>query len=136
MLSHGQLFMTPWTPEPSWLLCPWNFPGKNTGAGCHSYPRGSSRPRDRTCISECLLHWQADFFTTEPPGKPAIQSVLDYLFYIDWCVYVNSKFRNLFSLSHLALLCPCHRLQPSHGLSLDHELDWLKSVDTKSPNQW
>ena len=25
--SHG------W--QPSRLLCPWNFPGKNTGAGCH-----------------------------------------------------------------------------------------------------
>ena len=27
---------------------------------------GSSQIRDRTC----LLHWQADFFTTEPSGKP------------------------------------------------------------------
>ena len=22
-------------PEPAKLLCPWNFPGKNTGVGCH-----------------------------------------------------------------------------------------------------
>ena len=27
------------------------FPGKNTGVGCHSFFRGSSQPRDRTCIS-------------------------------------------------------------------------------------
>ena len=27
-------------------LCPWDFPGKNTGVGCHSSCRGSSRPRD------------------------------------------------------------------------------------------
>ena len=33
-LSHGWLFGTPWT-EPTRLLCPWNFPGKNTGVGCH-----------------------------------------------------------------------------------------------------
>ena len=33
--------------------------------------RGSSQPRDQTCIS-CLLHWQGGFFTTflAPPGKP------------------------------------------------------------------
>ena len=32
--SHFQLFATPWT-VPARLLCPWNFPGKNTGVGCH-----------------------------------------------------------------------------------------------------
>ena len=33
------------------LLCPWHFPGKNTGAGCHFLHKGFSQPRDRTCIS-------------------------------------------------------------------------------------
>ena len=32
--------------QPARLLCPWNFPGKHTGVGCHSYHRGSSQPRD------------------------------------------------------------------------------------------
>ena len=32
VLSLVQLFVTPW------LLCPWDFPGKNTGVGCH-FPR-------------------------------------------------------------------------------------------------
>ena len=31
LISHVWLFATPWTG----LLCPWNFPGKNTGVGCH-----------------------------------------------------------------------------------------------------
>ena len=26
--------------EPARLLCPWNFPGKNTGVGCHSLLQG------------------------------------------------------------------------------------------------
>ena len=30
------------------LLCPWDFPGKNTGVGCFSYSRGSSQPRYQT----------------------------------------------------------------------------------------
>ena len=39
------------------LLCPWDFPGKNTGAGCHLllqgiFPTQGSNPG--------LLHWQAD----------------------------------------------------------------------------
>ena len=39
------------------LLCPWNFPGKITGGIAMPASRGSSQPRDWTCIS-CLLHWQ------------------------------------------------------------------------------
>ena len=34
---------------------PWNFSGKNTGAGCQFLLQGSSPPRDWTCIR----HWQA-----------------------------------------------------------------------------
>ena len=31
---------------PARLLCPWDSSGKNTGVGCHSSARGSSRPGD------------------------------------------------------------------------------------------
>ena len=30
----------PYGPYPSRLLCPWNFPGENTGVGCHSHLQG------------------------------------------------------------------------------------------------
>ena len=30
-------FETPWT---AWLLCPWDFPGKNTGVRCHFLLQG------------------------------------------------------------------------------------------------
>ena len=33
------------------LLCPWNFPGKNTGIGCHFLLRWIFQPRDQTHIS-------------------------------------------------------------------------------------
>ena len=29
------IFCDPHGPQPARLLCPWNFPGKNTGVGCH-----------------------------------------------------------------------------------------------------
>ena len=32
--SHVPLFMTTWTAAR--LLCPWDFPGKKTGVGCHA----------------------------------------------------------------------------------------------------
>ena len=48
---------TLWTLALARFLCLWNFPGKNTGVGCHSllhliFPTQGSNLR--------LLHWQAD----------------------------------------------------------------------------
>ena len=42
---------------PTRLLCPWNFPGKNTGVGC--LLQGASLPGDYTHLLH-LLHWQVD----------------------------------------------------------------------------
>ena len=44
------------------LLCPWNFPNRNTGVGFAIFSsRGSSQPKDQTCIScigrKILYHW-------------------------------------------------------------------------------
>ena len=59
LLSHVQLFATPWT-LPARLLCPWDFPGKNTGMGNHFllqeiFPTQGWNP----CFLH-LLHWQED----------------------------------------------------------------------------
>ena len=79
-LSHGWLSMTPWTiahhvwlsmtPWTIALLCPWNFPGKNTGVGCHFllwriFPIQGSKSR-----LLLLLHCHADYLPLVPPGKP------------------------------------------------------------------
>ena len=58
------------------------FSGKNTGVGCHSLFKGSSQPRDRTCVSYVYLHWQAAFLPLAPPRKPRDGYVLS-LFYKD-----------------------------------------------------
>ena len=44
---------------PARLLCPWDFPGKNTGAGCHFLLQGIFLTQDQTHIS-CLA---GEFFT-------------------------------------------------------------------------
>ena len=65
MLSHVQLFATPW------LLCPWDSPGKNTRVSCHFLPQGifptqgsNPFPASPTLASR--------FFATEPPGKSLV----------------------------------------------------------------
>ena len=53
--------------------CPWNFPGRNTGVGCHLLPRGSSGPRDATWY---LLHWQKDSLALRHLGRATFMSLL------------------------------------------------------------
>ena len=36
LISCVLLFVTQWTVA-CWLLCPWNFPGRNTGVGCQKF---------------------------------------------------------------------------------------------------
>ena len=53
--------------QPARLLCPWDFPGKNTGVGCHFLLQGifltqGSNPH--------LLHWQADSVVLSHQGNP------------------------------------------------------------------
>ena len=46
---------------PARFLCPWDFPGKNTGVGHRFLLRGSSQPRDWIHVSSIgrriLYHW-------------------------------------------------------------------------------
>ena len=50
--------------------CLWYFPGKNTGVGCHFLLQGFFLTWGLNLHLLCLLHWQADSFTTNPPGNP------------------------------------------------------------------
>ena len=53
--------VTPWTVAG--LLCPCDFPGKNTGVGCHLLLQGIFLPQ-RSILG--LLQLARVFFTTEP----------------------------------------------------------------------
>ena len=44
------------------LLCPWDFPGKKTGVGCHFLPQGIFPTQGSKLCLLHFLHWQADFF--------------------------------------------------------------------------
>ena len=57
-LSHVWFFVTPWTSPP--VSSSWNFPGKNTGAGCHFLLWGIFPTQGWNWSLLHLLHWQAD----------------------------------------------------------------------------
>ena len=52
------------------FLCPWNFPGKNTGVGFHFPPPGDI---PNPGIKPVFPALHGGFFTTGPRGKPLVQ---------------------------------------------------------------
>ena len=75
-LSHVPLFATPWTVTHQ-AHCPWNSPGKNTGAGSHFLFQGIFPTQG---LNLCLLHWQADSLPLSHLGNIYI--------YMYVCVYL------------------------------------------------
>ena len=53
--------------EPARLLCPWGFPGENTGVGCH-FPLQGIFPTQ--WLNPSLLHWQVDSLPLSHRGSP------------------------------------------------------------------
>ena len=45
---------------PDRPLCPWDFPCKNPGVGCHFLLQGIFLVQGLNLCLLCLLHWQVD----------------------------------------------------------------------------
>ena len=43
--------LRPYGLKPARLLCPWNFPGKNAGVGCHALLQGNLPDRKSTRLN-------------------------------------------------------------------------------------
>ena len=54
------------------LLCPWDFPGKNTGMGCHFLLQGIFPAKDS---NPHFLHWQATSLPLSHQGSPYVNTV-------------------------------------------------------------
>ena len=106
MFSVTQLCPTVCCPMECRPLCPWHFPGKNTGVGCHFllpgiFPTQGSNPRFLH-----LLHWQADSLTVVPP-KSVIQLSMDiYLFFFK-ILFPYRLSQNTEQISQCYTLGPC-----------------------------
>ena len=109
----SKMRLTLWNPmdcSPPGSSVQWDFPGKNSEAGCHFLLQGIFLTQGSNLY---LLHFAGGFFTTKPPGKP------------------------LHSLSHSVLLCPLgrHSFQdsmhwPCHSFSLERSL-WCFLTESK-----
>ena len=63
-------FVTPWTVAPLRLLCPWDFPDKNIGVGCHFLLQGIFLTPGSNLRLLRLLHWQEDALPLSHLGNP------------------------------------------------------------------
>ena len=68
-LSHVWLFVTPWTVAHH-APCRWDFPGKNTGMGCHFLLQEIFPTHGLNGHLWQLLHWQEDVLPVSHPGSP------------------------------------------------------------------
>ena len=50
-----------------WLLCPWSFPGKNTGVGCHFLLHEIFPIQG---LNSHLLYWEVDSLPLNHQGSP------------------------------------------------------------------
>ena len=114
MLSYVWFFVTPWIIATR-LLCPWNFPGKNTGAGCHLLLQGISPDsgiKPESLVSPALA---GKFFTTVPPsywegGQKCWLSVrsisvhFPYIHLLHWLYFLSW----MCNFAHLLLNLPLH----------------------------
>ena len=76
LLSRVQLFAASWTATAR-LLCPWDFPGKSTGVGCHALLQ-ETFPTQGLNLS--LLYRQAGSLLLVPPGKHISADAKDFIF--------------------------------------------------------
>ena len=60
-------FLQPHGVWPAKLLCPWDFPGKNTGENCYFLLQGIFPTQG---LNLHFLHWQADSLPLVASGKP------------------------------------------------------------------
>ena len=97
--------------QPSRLLCPWDFPGKSTGVGCHcllqelSYGPaipllGIHTEETRIERDTCTAKFIAALFTTartwKQPRCPSADEWIRKLWYIYTMDYYSAIKRNLF----------------------------------------
>ena len=71
--------LTPQTAaQPSRLLCPWDFAGKNTGGAAISFSRGIFPTQG---LNPYLLHWRVDSLSLSHQGSPSVNGSRKHCFH-------------------------------------------------------
>ena len=114
--------------EPAKLLCPWDFPAKNTGESSYFLLQGIFLTQG---LNLGLLHcmWslvlKADSLPTEPPGKPSNYIPIKINFKNDESLYVQQEFFSLSWLPSILDVTPRSSVFFLCGLSMISILVWL-----------
>ena len=85
--------------QPARLLCPWDFPGKNIGVGCHFLLQWIFSTQG---LNPHFLHWQAGSLIIESPRKPLKVRTI-YHFYIKQDVYIYLFFSRFLEKKGISL---------------------------------
>ena len=107
--------------EPTRLLCPWDFPSKNTGVGCHFLLQGIFPTQGSNWCFLHLLHWQVDSFTTEPSGNSSYVYKKFYIMQSNFFSFIFISWR-LITLQYCSGFC--------------HTLTWISHGFTCYANQF
>ena len=132
---HAQLCSDSLQPlglQPARVLSPQNFPGKNTGVGCHFLLHGIFL-MEGSNLRLLHMHWQADYyyyyyFTTGATWKPSVQ--------FNHSVMSNSL--QLHGLKHARLPCPSptERLSLYKYLQNTVDVSLFKSILSSYEKKW
>ena len=119
--------------QPVRLLCPWDFPDKNTGVGCHFLLQGIFLTQ-RSNLH--LLHWQADFLPLHHLGSPnAINGNVNwYSHYVEQ--YEDSLKKKILKIElpyHPTILLLQHISGENHNLKRRMYFDGHKLVNGHKP---
>ena len=84
--------------QPPRLLCPRDFPGKNTGVGCHCLLQGTFLIRGVNMCLLHLLHWQSNSLPLTHPGSPRgisiyslISTSIEFLLFCAGALYTKME---------------------------------------------
>ena len=99
VLSHSVVSLQPYGPQPTWLLCSWDYLGKNTGvvaiSSCGGLPYPGIRP-----MSPAAPALAGGVFIREPPRKPSHMYKLIFMALSLNCLFLFSVL-----LKHILLVC-------------------------------
>ena len=100
--AHSVVSNTLWPHGlwPSRLLCPWNFPGKNTGVGFHFLLHGVLPDPRIEPVSPALM----DPLPAEPPGKPLSILLQSYSTVFYHILFFSNADCNSLNLFHIPLI--------------------------------
>ena len=124
-MSNSLQFLGLW---PARLLCPWNFPGKNTGVRCHFLLQGIFLTEGLNPCLSCFPHWQTVSLSAHHLGS----LVLFFMFFSDLSQdieYSSLCYRTLLPiLSMYSCLNPTNPKFPNQSSLAPLSFHWEEKV--------